>query len=54
MVQVCNGVYNDTKSINEALRAFQVQYPQRKILNVSVNTNDPFGWTVTITFDSDM
>lgn len=51
MIQIATGLYNSTNDINEALRLFQKQFPNRQIVNVSINEHEPAGWFVTITYD---
>jgi hypothetical protein len=51
MIQVAICFVKNTPDANEKLRLFQKENPQRKILNVSVSSTDPFGFFMTITYE---
>ena len=51
LTQIATGFVLDGKDANEKLRTFQKDYPQRKIIGVSITPNEPMGWFMTITYN---
>ena len=36
---------------NDHLRKFQLDFPNRKIINVNIDSNNPSGWFMTIVYE---
>lgn len=51
MIQVSNNFYNNQEQINRALRLFQKEFPNRKIININCYPNEPMGWFVSIVYE---
>ena len=50
MTQIAVVFVMNQGNANEMLRAFQYQYPKRKIIGVSMVPTDPGGWFMTVTY----
>ena len=54
MIQVATLYAINQGTANEMLRAFQREYPKRKIIGISMVPNTPTGWFMTVSYEVDM
>lgn len=50
MTQVATALVTSSGEANEMLRAFERNYPKRKIIGVSYSSAGPWGWFMTVTY----
>jgi hypothetical protein len=51
LIQIAIGFVSNGGDANEKLRTFQLNYPKRKIIGVSVSPVEPHGYFMTITYE---